>query len=68
MTDANGFAAGLGRGGLTIDALRLGYRVLEVEVNMDHARTGRNLTGFRHRGRQFWHIFLALAARVGDRM
>jgi glycosyltransferase involved in cell wall biosynthesis len=65
----NGFAAGFGAEvGLTIDALRLGYRVLEVEVNMDHARTGRNLTGFRHRGRQFWHIFLALAARVGDRM
>lgn len=68
LVRCNGFAGGFGAEvGLTVDALRLGYRVLEVEVDMSHARTGRNLSGFRHRGRQFWHIFLALAARVGDR-
>ena len=69
LVRCNGFAEGFGAEvGLTIDALRLGYRILEVEVDMDHARTGRNLAGFRHRGRQFWHICLALAARVGGRM
>ena len=39
--------------GMTIRALRRGYRVMEVPVQMSHAETGRNLKGFLHRGRQF---------------
>ncbi|MCX6362258.1 MAG: glycosyltransferase family 2 protein [Armatimonadetes bacterium] len=38
---------------LTIDAARAGHRVLEVPVTMTHRATGRDLAGFRHRGRQF---------------
>jgi len=51
------FASGYGvEVGMTIKAARLGYRVLEVPVQMTHDETGRDLKGFRHRGRQFWHI------------
>ncbi|MFA7467456.1 MAG: glycosyltransferase family 2 protein [Desulfotomaculaceae bacterium] len=51
------FASGYGvEVGMTIKAARLGYRVQEVPVQMTHAETGRDLKGFRHRGKQFWHI------------
>ena len=33
-----------------------GYGVEEVLVNMTHSETGRNLKGFIHRGKQFYHI------------
>ncbi|AAM24531.1 Glycosyltransferases involved in cell wall biogenesis [Caldanaerobacter subterraneus subsp. tengcongensis MB4] len=46
--------------GMTIDILQKGYRVKEVEVNMTHSFTGRNLKGFLHRGRQFWDILKVL--------
>ncbi|MGE5422785.1 MAG: glycosyltransferase family 2 protein [Ignavibacteriales bacterium] len=42
--------------GMTIRALRNGYRVKEVPVNMGHAETGRDLKGFIHRGEQFWDV------------
>jgi hypothetical protein len=42
--------------GMTIDILNYGYRVVEVLVNMTHNETGRNLKGFIHRGKQFYHI------------
>lgn len=44
----------------TIEALRHGYRVVEVETDMAHHVTGRDLPGFIHRGRQFWHILRAI--------
>ncbi|SFR02539.1 glycosyltransferase family 2 protein [Desulfoscipio geothermicus] len=47
--------------GLTIKAARAGFKVLEVPVQMTHAETGRDLKGFLHRGRQFWHITRVLA-------
>ncbi len=51
------FASGYGvEVGMTIKAARMGYRVLEVPVQMTHAETGRDIKGFRHRGKQFWHI------------
>lgn len=51
------FASGYGvEVGMTIRAARAGFRVLEIPVQMTHAETGRDLKGFRHRGRQFWHI------------
>jgi glycosyltransferase involved in cell wall biosynthesis len=37
---------------MTVDALRLGFRVVEVPVPMEHRYTGRDLAGFLHRGRQ----------------
>lgn len=56
------FASGYGvEVGLTIRTARAGFRVLEVPCAMTHAETGRDLKGFIHRGRQFWHIILVLA-------
>lgn len=37
---------------MTVDAVRAGFRVLEVPVAMRHAPTGRDVAGFAHRGRQ----------------
>ena len=37
---------------MTIDAVRAGYRVREVELDLEHRATGRSLGGFLHRGRQ----------------
>jgi hypothetical protein len=49
--------------GLNLDAFRLGLRVVEVETHLAHRLTGRDLAGFRHRGRQFWDILLCLLRR-----
>ena len=49
---------------LSIDAVRAGARVLEIEVPMDHRHTGRTLAGFRHRGVQGLHIVRALWPRL----
>ena len=47
------FAAGYGMEiGMTVDAVRAGYRVTEVELDLEHRATGRTLAGFVHRGRQ----------------
>lgn len=48
---------------MTIDALRAGYRVAEVPVQLSHRVTGRDLSGFLHRGRQLAAIVRALARR-----
>ncbi|MEW5953042.1 MAG: glycosyltransferase family 2 protein [Bacillota bacterium] len=51
------FASGYGvEVGLTVRVARMGYRITEVPVNMTHNETGRDLKGFLHRGRQFWHV------------
>ncbi|MFI3210376.1 MAG: glycosyltransferase family 2 protein [Peptostreptococcaceae bacterium] len=42
--------------GMTIDILKNGYNINEVLVEMTHNETGRNLKGFIHRGKQFYHI------------
>jgi hypothetical protein len=49
---------------MTIDALRLGFRVGEVAVNMTHRATGRGLAGFRHRAGQGVDIALAVLPRA----
>lgn len=49
---------------LTIDAVRSGARVVELDVNMDHRHTGRKFAGFRHRGRQGLDILRALWVRL----
>jgi hypothetical protein len=62
------FSAGYGvEVGLTIRALRAGFRVVEVETTMAHAATGRDMAGFIHRGRQFVHVALALAKLARER-
>jgi glycosyltransferase involved in cell wall biosynthesis len=56
------FSAGYGvEVGLSIRALRAGFRLVEVPTTMSHAATGRDLAGFVHRGRQLTHVSLALA-------
>lgn len=42
--------------GMTIDMLKHGYKIKEVLVNMTHSETGRDLKGFIHRGKQYYHI------------
>lgn len=60
-----GFAEGYGvEVGMTIDAARRGFRILEVPVEMTHKETGRNLAGFLHRGKQFWHVLREVAKRA----
>lgn len=49
--------------GLTIDVLRAGFRVVEVEVPLDHRATGAGLHAQAHRARQCTDVVRALAAR-----
>ena len=38
--------------GMTVDAVRAGYRVAEIELPLAHRATGKSIAGFLHRGRQ----------------
>ncbi len=49
---------------LTIDAIRAGFRVIEVTVPVDHARTGRTVAGFSHRARQGADVLRAIVPRL----
>jgi glycosyltransferase involved in cell wall biosynthesis len=49
---------------MTIDAVRLGFRVGEVDVAMTHRATGRSVAGFAHRGRQGLDILRAAVPRA----
>lgn len=49
--------------GLTIDLLRRGFRVREVEVPLAHRATGTDWRAQLHRARQFADVARALAAR-----
>jgi hypothetical protein len=44
---------------MTIDALRAGVGLEEVELALEHRATGRDLRGFAHRGRQLGDLVLA---------
>ncbi|HET9213217.1 MAG TPA: glycosyltransferase [Gaiellaceae bacterium] len=44
---------------MTIDALRAGLRFEELELDLDHRATGRDVAGFAHRGRQLLDALLA---------
>jgi glycosyltransferase involved in cell wall biosynthesis len=47
------FARGYGMEiGMTVDAVRAGFRLREIELDLEHRATGRDWTGFLHRGRQ----------------
>ena len=58
---ARGFGA---ETGLTIDLLRAGLRVAEVEVPLEHRATGTDLRSQWHRACQFADVARALAARL----
>jgi glycosyltransferase involved in cell wall biosynthesis len=57
------FAAGFGMEvGMTVDAVRAGYRLGEYELDLRHRATGRSLAGFLHRGaqlRDFARVYLS---------
>jgi glycosyltransferase involved in cell wall biosynthesis len=58
------FAGGFGMEvGMTIDAVRAGARVVEVELDLTHRATGRTASGFAHRGRQLVDFARAYARR-----
>ena len=58
------FASGYGMEiGMTVDAVRAGYRVGEYELDLSHRATGRTLAGFVHRGRQLLDFGSAYVAR-----
>jgi glycosyltransferase involved in cell wall biosynthesis len=58
-------AAGFGiEPALTIDALRAGFVVVEVEAAVEHRRTGRDAAGFAHRARQGLDLVAVLTARA----
>ena len=60
------FAAGWGlEVGMTIDAIRAGYRVEEIKLPLAHRATGRTPAGFLHRTRQLRDIRRAARERAG---
>ncbi len=47
------FARGYGMEiGMTVDAVRAGYRLREYELDLEHRATGKSFAGFVHRARQ----------------
>jgi glycosyltransferase involved in cell wall biosynthesis len=58
------FARGYGMEiGMTVDAVRAGYRLREYELDLEHRATGRDLGGFLHRARQLADFARAYRAR-----
>jgi glycosyltransferase involved in cell wall biosynthesis len=58
------FARGYGMEiGMTVDAVRAGYRLREYELELEHRATGRSLAGFRHRAAQLRDFVRAYLAR-----
>lgn len=59
------FARGYGMEvGMTVDAVRAGYRVSEYELDLSHRASGRTFAGFAHRGRQLLDFARAYRARI----
>ena len=60
------FADGWGlETGMSIDAIRAGYRVEEIELPLRHRTTGRTPASFLHRARQLRDIRRAVRSRSG---
>jgi glycosyltransferase involved in cell wall biosynthesis len=58
------FAAGYGMEiGMTIDAVRAGDRVVELELDLAHRVSGRSLAGFLHRAQQLLDFVRVYAQR-----
>jgi hypothetical protein len=57
------FARGYGMEiGTTVDAVRAGFRLREIEIDLEHRATGKDLRGFLHRARQlrdFLRVYLS---------
>jgi hypothetical protein len=49
--------------GMTVDAVRAGYRLREYELDLEHRATGRDLGGFFHRAGQLRDFALVFFAR-----
>ena len=49
--------------GMTVDAHRAGFRVVEVDLPLEHRATGRTAAGFAHRGRQLRDFLRVYASR-----
>jgi Glycosyl transferase family 2 len=59
-------AAGFGvETAMTVDALRAGLVLREVELDLAHRATGRDVRGFAHRGRQLGDLALGTLAPQG---
>jgi glycosyltransferase involved in cell wall biosynthesis len=60
------FADGFGMEiGMTVDAVRAGKTVKEIELPLEHRATYRTIGGFKHRARQLWDFRRAVRARRG---
>jgi len=58
------FARGYGMEiGMTVDAVRAGFRVSEYELDLSHRATRRDLAGFTHRARQLLDFVRAIWMR-----
>jgi glycosyltransferase involved in cell wall biosynthesis len=58
------FAKGFGMEiGMTVDAVRAGYRLREYELDLEHRATGRDFRGFLHRAGQLRDFALVFFAR-----
>jgi len=57
----NGFGAEVKA---SIDLLKKGLRIKEIDVLMTHRESGRDMAGFLHRGKQFRHILKLLASEA----
>jgi glycosyltransferase involved in cell wall biosynthesis len=72
LRDLLPFASGFGMElGMTVDAVRAGRTVKEIELPLEHRATHRTLSGFIHRGRQLLDFRKAVRERrrltSGDR-
>jgi len=64
LCDALPFARSYGMElGMTVDAVRAGYRIEEYDLDLVHRATGRTIGGFIHRGRQLADFGRAYVAR-----
>jgi glycosyltransferase involved in cell wall biosynthesis len=58
------FARGYGlEVGMTVDAVRAGYRLREYRLDLEHRATGRDVRGFLHRARQLADFTRAYLSR-----
>ncbi|MGY6499675.1 MAG: glycosyltransferase family 2 protein [Acidimicrobiales bacterium] len=64
LTDAERFGLEVA---MTIDAVRSGARILEIDAEIEHRHMGRSWRGFVHRGRQGADIARALWPRLTSR-
>jgi glycosyltransferase involved in cell wall biosynthesis len=68
LADVLPFAHGFGMEvGMTIDAVRAGHRLVEIELDLEHRASGRTPAGFAHRARQladFARVYLARGRRA----